>query len=181
MASHYTSTVLKVKNRETKHADELLFQMISNSKRSDREIAKILRISQPSVTRKRKILENEGYIKEYTVIPDLQKMGYEILAFTFLQFSESRPELFTKAREWVKKRPCVIFSHNGEGFGMNSTVISLHKDYSAFSKLITQLREDWQPNLRNIQSFIVSIKRKDLSIKPFSLRYLESCVCETKE
>lgn len=179
MTSHYTSTVLTVKKRETKHADELLFQMISNSKRSDREIAKILRISQPSVTRKRKILENEGYIKEYTVIPDLQKMGYEILAFTFLQFSESRPELFSRAREWAKKRACVIFSHNGEGFGMNSTLISLHKDYSAFSKLITDLREDWQPNLRDVRSFIVSIKRKDLSIKPFSLRYLESC--ETKE
>lgn len=170
-----------MKKRETKHADELLFQMINNSKRSDREIAKLLRISQPSVTRKRKILEKEGYIKEYTVIPDLQKMGYEILAFTFMKFSESKPELFDKAREWAKKRPCVIFSHNGEGFGMNSTLISLHRDYSAFSKLITQLREDWQPNLRDIQSFIVSIKRKDLSIKPFSLRYLESCACETKE
>lgn len=168
-----------MKRRETKHADELLFQLISNSKRSDREIAKTLHISQPSVTRKRKILEKEGYIKEYTVIPDLQKMGYEILAFTFLQFSESRPELFSQAREWTKKRACVVFSHNGEGLGMNSTIISLHRDYSTFSKLITDLREDWQPNLRDVRSFIVSIKRKDLSIKPFSLRYLESC--ETSE
>jgi len=165
--------------RGTKHTDKLLFQMISNSKRSDREIAKILKISQPSVTRKRKILEDEGYIKEYTVIPDLHKMGYEILAFTFLSFSESKPELFDKAREWTKKRACVIYSHNGEGFGMNSAMISLHKDYSAFSRLITELREDWQPNLRDLQSFIVSMKRKDLSIKPFSLRYLESC--ETNE
>ncbi len=167
-----------LKRREPKHADELLFEMIKNSKRSDREIAKILHISQPSVTRKRKILENEGFIREYTVIPDLEKMGYEILALTFLQFSESKPELFAKAREWTKNRPCVIFSQNGEGFGMNSTIVSLHKDYSEFSKLVTDLREDWQPNLRDVRSFIVSIKRKDLEIKPFSLKYLESCETE---
>ena len=57
--------------------------MIKNSRVSDRELARLLQVSQPTVTRMRGRLEKEGYIKTYTVIPDFTKMGYQILAFTF--------------------------------------------------------------------------------------------------
>lgn len=153
----------------------LLFQMITNSKRSDRDIAKILDISQPSVTRLRRSLEKDGLIREYTVIPDLAKMGYEIIACTFLAFSESRPDLFDKARAWTKKQSCVIFAHNGEGLGMNSMMISAHRNYASFSKLITTLRQDWEPNLKDAQSFLISINRPELLVKAFSFKYLEPC------
>lgn len=151
----------------------LLFELIKGARKSDRELAKALKVSQPTVTRKRTILENEGFIKEYTVIPDLEKMGYEILAFTFLAFTEGKPELIEKAREWNKNQPNIVFAADGEGPLMNSILVSVHKDYGSFSKLISKLRQDWQPNLRNIQSFIVSMGRRELLIKPFSLKYLE--------
>jgi len=44
---------------------KLLFELIKNSKRSDRDLAKILGISQPTVTRLRKVLEKEA-ITQYT-------------------------------------------------------------------------------------------------------------------
>jgi len=152
---------------------QLLYELMKNARKSDREIAKTLGISQPTVTRKRALLDKEGYVREYTVIPSLRKMGYEIIAISFLAFSEARPELTEKAREWCKKQPCVIYAGGGEGLGMHSVMVSIHKNYASFSKLITSLREDWQPNLKDVQSFLMSIGRKELVYKPFSLRSLE--------
>jgi DNA-binding Lrp family transcriptional regulator len=152
---------------------ELLNELIKGSRRSDRELAKVLKISQPTVTRKRSRLESEGYINEYTVIPNLAKMGYEIIAFSFLAFTEAKPELLAKAREWGMRQPNILFASDGEGLGMNSIIVSAHRDYASFSRLITNVRQDWQPNLKDVQSFILSISRQELMVKPFSLRYLE--------
>jgi len=90
-----------------------------------------------------------------------------------MSFAEDRPDLFDKAREWTANQASVIFAVNGEGLGMNSVMISLHKDYASFTRLITQLRRDWQPNLKHEQSFIVSMDRADLFIKHFSFRNLK--------
>jgi DNA-binding Lrp family transcriptional regulator len=152
---------------------KLLLEMIQNSRRSDRQLARALKVSQPTVTRKRAILEKEGYIKEYTLIPDLTKLEYDFVALTFLSFAEDKPELFDKAREWTKNQSSVLFAADGQGFGMNSIMVSAHKSYGDYSRLITRLREDWQPNLRKVESFIVSLGQKKRLIKDFSLRYLE--------
>jgi DNA-binding Lrp family transcriptional regulator len=163
-------------NKKEREDLELLFALIKGARRSDRELARVLNTSQPTVTRKRTKLEKEGYVKEYTVIPNLAKMQYDFLAVTFLSFAEDRPDLFDKARKWVKDRPCIIYGTNGEGMGMNSIMISVHMNYASYSKLITELRRDWQPNLKDIQTFMVSLARPDLLIKPFSFRYLEDNV-----
>jgi DNA-binding Lrp family transcriptional regulator len=55
---------------------KILFELIKNARRSDRELAKAIRVSQPTVTRTRTKLEKMGLVKEYTIIPDLRKMGY---------------------------------------------------------------------------------------------------------
>lgn len=152
----------------------LLFALIKGARRSDRELARALGTSQPTITRKRTKLEKEGFIKEYTVIPNLRKMGYEIIAFTFLAFREAKPELMEKAREWTRRQPCVIFASDGEGLGMNSVMISLHRDYASFSRLISNLRQDWQPNIKDVQNFILSVNRPELLVKAFSFQYLEA-------
>jgi DNA-binding Lrp family transcriptional regulator len=156
-----------------KHEDlRLLFAIIKGANRSDRELAKVLKVSQPTVSRKKKNLEQQGFIKEYTVIPDLSKMGYDFIAVTLLSFTEESPELFDKAREWTSHRPSVIYATNGEGLGMNSIMVSVHSNYASYSKLMTELRRDWQPNLKNTETFIVSLARPDILIKPLSFRYL---------
>ena len=63
----------------------LIAELIRNSRRSDRELAKAVGCSQPTVSRMIKRLEKEGYIKEYTMIPDFHRLGYEIMALTFIQ------------------------------------------------------------------------------------------------
>jgi DNA-binding Lrp family transcriptional regulator len=159
---------MELKENELK----ILFELIKGARRSDRELAKVLRISQPTVTRARTRLEKTGFVKEYTTIPDFRRIGYDLLAFTFMSFAEDKPELFNKAREWIMKQSSVIFANNGEGLGMNSIMVSLHKGYASYSRLLTQLRRDWQPNLISEQSFVISLDRPDLIIKHFSLRYL---------
>ena len=161
-------------NGKEKEKLKLLLELIGGARRSDRELAKALKTSQPTITRKRTMLEREGYIKEYTVIPELEKMGYEIVAVSFLAFSEASPDLTEKAREWCKKEPCVVYAAGGEGLGMHSIMVSAHQNYSSFSKLIIKLREDWQPNLKDVQSFLIGISRRELVYNPFSFRYLST-------
>lgn len=152
----------------------LLFELVKDAGRSDRELSKSMKVSQPTVTRKRNALEKEGFIKEYTIIPDLAKMGYEIIAFTFLRFQEPpKPQLMEEAKKWTSKQSSVVFASDGEGIGMNSVMVSLHKDYGSYTKLINQLRRDWDPSLKDVASFKISIKRPELLVKPFTFKYLE--------
>ena len=63
---------------------KILFGLMKNSKISDRKLAKTVGVSQPTVSRRRARLEKE-LIDGYTVIPKWGKLGYEILAFTFVK------------------------------------------------------------------------------------------------
>ena len=161
-------------SRKEEEKLRLLFELIKDSRRSDRELAKSMKVSQPTVTRKRNTLEREGFVKEYTIVPDLVKMDYEIVAFTFLKFQEPpKPELMKEARKWADKQSCVVFASDGEGMGMNSVMVSLHKNYGSYTRLIDQLRREWDPNVRDVSSFKISVKRPELLVKQFSFRYLE--------
>lgn len=62
---------------------KLIPELMRNSRRSDRELARILGTSQPTVTRIRTKLEKEGFIREYTIIPDFCRIGYTLIAITF--------------------------------------------------------------------------------------------------
>ena len=69
----------------------LISELMKNSRRSDRELAKALRTSQPTVSRTIKKLEKEGYIKEYTAVPNFSKLGFQIMAFTLIKLKEGIP------------------------------------------------------------------------------------------
>jgi len=67
---------------------KLVAELMKDSHRSDRELAKILNVSQPTVSRARARLEKEGFIREYTVIPDFVKLGFQIAAITLVKVRE---------------------------------------------------------------------------------------------
>jgi len=157
----------------------LLKEMLKDSKRSDREIAKSLGVSQPTVTRTRAQLEKD-YIRTYTVIPDLMKLGYQILAFTFLKMKsypskEEADKILRKAKEWTDKHPNVIFAADGEGFGKDIGMVSFHKDYPSYSDFMRTLAQEWSDAISELGSFLVSI-RSGFEIKPFDLKYLANDV-----
>ncbi|KPV63264.1 MAG: HTH-type transcriptional regulator Ptr2 [Candidatus Bathyarchaeota archaeon BA2] len=149
---------------------KLLFELMKNSKRSDREIAKIIGVSQPTITRMRQRLEKKAIV-EYTVIPDWKELGFEIMAFTFIKASRQQG-LVEKAREWATKNPSVVFASGGEGMGMDGAVISFHRSFSEFSDFIMDLKMGLPEHLHDIQSFLTTTDGGRL-MKPFSLKYLE--------
>ena len=84
---------------------KLIAELMENSRRSDRELARVVGVSQPTVSRMVKRLEKEGYIREYTMIPDFQKLGYELVALTFLKLKGNLSlEEAEKARKTTKER-----------------------------------------------------------------------------
>jgi DNA-binding Lrp family transcriptional regulator len=154
----------------------LLRELMRNSRRSDRDIAKLFGSSQPTITRTRTQLEKRDYIKTYTIIPDFAKLGYEILAFTFTKMKtyptqEESEKIMKHAREWVNKRPNVIFSADGEGIGSDLVLISFHKNYGKYADFMRTLALEWGDMISEAQSFIVSVAT-GFRIKPFDLKYL---------
>jgi len=155
----------------------LLFELIKNSKNSDRNIAKILGVSQPTVTRMRKKLEEKAII-EYTVTPNLTELGYELMAVTFVNTRgdvKSEEERGEALEKWMMEQPNIVFACDGNGMGMNGVMVSIHKDYTDFLKLVMKLRTEWSETLREIKTFVSSIKG-GVVLKPYSLKYLEKVV-----
>ena len=152
--------------------EKLMFELVKNSKRSDRELAKALKVSQPTVTRARTKLEKEEFIKQYTVFPDFAKIGFELIAFNFATIkasSSSDQEKMQKMRStWAKDNPNVILEIGGEGLEANSLMVSIHKNYTDFASFIAKYRTDWANHLQDLRSFIVSIPNKSLIVKDLS-------------
>jgi DNA-binding Lrp family transcriptional regulator len=66
----------------------LISELMKNCHRSDRELARALGISQPTVTRIRNRLEKEGVVREYAMIPDFRRLGYNLMGVTFFKLAE---------------------------------------------------------------------------------------------
>ena len=123
---------------------KILSTLLKNSRLSDRQVAKLVGASQPTVTRRRAILEKE-VIEGYTTIPKWDKLGYEIIAITFLKrrvrfSSQAKKEKATETgSKWVMKKPNIIMVSEGNGLGKNGVIISVHIDYSDYSEFLTNL------------------------------------------
>jgi DNA-binding Lrp family transcriptional regulator len=140
-----------LKNREK----ELLFQLLRNSKLSDREIAKKLKTSQSTITRTRHKLENR-FIQSYTVVPDLSRLDIRLIAFTFGSCPTPTPERKEKVDDFIVEQPNIVFAGHGEGLGKTGFIVSFHKDFSDYTDFVRKVRLECKGFGENIESFIVS-------------------------
>ena len=155
---------------------KLLFELMKNAKRSDREIAKIIGVSQPTITRMRQRLEKTAIV-DYTVIPDWTELGFEIMAMTLVK-GKGQPKINEKAKKWAMNNPNVVFAAEGEGIGMDYSIISFHNNYSDYSNFVDNLKTEWAENLQDLQSFLMTTS-KERTLKTLSLKYLEKASEET--
>ena len=150
---------------------DILYELMKNSKRSDREIAKAVKVSQPTITRMRRNLEKFGYIREYTVIPELEKIGFEIVALNFLS-ANLTPEQMKEIQDWLLKNSKILFTTFGEGLGGKTLLlVSVHKNFTDFSAFSRELKGLFGLKVSSAESFLFSLK-KDV-VKHFSFKNLE--------
>lgn len=165
--------------KELKAIDyKLLFELMKDSHRSDRQIAKALGVSQPTVTRRRGLLE-KNYIEGYTIIPKFGQIGFEIAALTFVK---SKAEYFAapekekalqKLRDWYMKQPNVVMVQEGQGMGWNFVCISLHQSYTDYAEFIRSQNSELCDLISDSQTFTLDLK-PGVRIKPFNFKYLAS-------
>ncbi len=142
-------------------------ELMKNSRRSDREIAKALHISQPTVGRVIKRLEKEGIIKEYTMIPDFAKLGYKLMGMSFMKLEDSAsssitPEIRKKTAEVERNNPYASFmAVNGEGLKKDRMFISLYKTYSDYTKAMSMTKQLPFVDIDSLDSFIVDLENKN--------------------
>jgi DNA-binding Lrp family transcriptional regulator len=141
----------------------LISELMKNSRRSDRELARAIESSQPTVTRIRNRLEKEGYINEYTMIPNYLKLGLHIVAINFVKLKEPLDgDKLAEARrtgERIAKEafPEVIVAARGRGLGYEVVFVSLHKDYASYIEFLDKLKQMHLVGLPEVESFLVNL------------------------
>ncbi len=142
----------------------LISELMKNSRRSDRELSKALGVSQPTISRTIKKLEKEGYIKEYTMIPDFNKLGYQILAFSSYKLTEniSREDIEETRkhlREEFKKEPLpYILGMSGMGMNADRMIVTYHEDFASYSKFQNRIMRAPHVKMGKIDTFIVNLR-----------------------
>ena len=142
---------------------KLISELMKNSRKSDRELAKTLDVSQPTVTRARTKLENAGYIREYTLIPNFQKLGFHLVAMSFVHLPSSlTPEETERTRKadgriTLESFPEVIVAERGRGCGYQAVFISFHKDYQGYIDYVDRLKRVKFLGNQDFESFLISL------------------------
>jgi DNA-binding Lrp family transcriptional regulator len=154
---------------------KVIAELMKDSRRSDREIAKAVGSSQPTISRTIKKLEKEGYIKEYTMIPDFGRLGYQIMAFNFIGKQETikedeRSALRKAALETEKKDPIACMTvADGTGLKKGRILTFLYEDYSSYRKGVERIRRLPHVEADDVESFIVDLSDED-NFRVLSLR-----------
>ena len=164
---------------------KLIAELMKNARRSDRDLARSIGVSQPTVSRIRSRLEKEGFVREYAMIPDFYRLGYEILAVTFVKLKGTlTPEETEKVRafthERAKKTPYdLIMLEIGTGLGYDGIIISLHKNYSVYMESRNFLRQyDFLEN--TMDSFLIDLADRKQYV-PLTLSVLARHLRSNKE
>jgi DNA-binding Lrp family transcriptional regulator len=141
----------------------LISELMKNSRRSDRELAKAVGVSQPTVSRTIGKLQKEGKIKEYTMIPDFKQLGFNIMAVTFLGKQETeneteRMELLNGVRIMEKETAIAnLIVVNGIGLEKGRMIINLFKDYSSYLEGLKILKNLPNVDADKVESFLVDL------------------------
>ncbi len=165
-------------DRKTEDNLKVLFALMALSGKSDRAIAKILGISNTSLSRRRRNLEQKGYIKAYTVEPNLSKIGLGVIVFSFASTTDKLTQAQLKeAHELAHKHPeiiCLLEDQDLEG--TNWFAITVHKDYDGFIRFTKKINQEinFIPPQPHLERHTIMFYTDKLYPKPFSFKNLES-------
>lgn len=156
---------------------KLVSELMRNSRRSERELARSIGVSQLTVNRLLTKLEKEEVIKEYTIIPDFSKIGYHLLALTFVKLKNTlTPEETANAKEIVEKKIVqspfgIVMLERGLGLGYDGVIISFYEDYATYADHKNTLKQFPYLKFFDIETFLISLD-DEIRYRPLSLTHL---------
>jgi len=168
----------------------LLSELMKNSRRSDRELAKAIGVSQPTTTRLRTKLEKEGYIKEYTIIPNFSKIGYTIMALNFVKLdpklTKNEIEGFLNSHPGtIGKDPFgVVLIQRGMGLGYDAVIVSFHQNYSSYDNFRNYVKHAMGASITEMNVFLINLDEEKNTLPPtflFLSREMLKSKSKTKE
>jgi len=133
---------------------DVLCELLKNGRISDRELARKLNISQSTVTRTRHRLEKKEIIS-YTALPNLPSLGINLLAISFGRLANPTAKAAKIYNLASRKNPQIVLIGKGEGMGKTGVGISLHRDFSDYTKYVRSGRDDSKGVVEGIETFFV--------------------------
>lgn len=112
---------------------KILSELLKDSKRSYRELARAIGVSAATVISRIQRLEQAGVVTDYTVMIDFERIGFELTAVTELTVSRGK---LIETQEEIAKLPyvCAVYDVTGE---IDSVVVAKfrnRKELSEFPK-----------------------------------------------
>lgn len=140
-----------------KREKEVLLELLKNAKISDRQLSQKLNTSQSTVTRIRKRLEKK-IIKLYTAFPDFSKLNINLTSVTFGKCTRPKKVILGCIEKFTEKNPRIIFAGDGEGLGKTCMFMSVHRDFSDFTRFKREFRS-WCAGIKDAsESFLIPTK-----------------------
>ncbi len=163
---------------------KVIIELLKNSHRSDREMARAIGVSQPTLSRTREKLEKRGMIKEYTIIPDYLQLGFTLMSITFTKMKgplskEILDDLKKRTRITMSEYPsAMILGNTGMGCNADYVAIAFHRDYGEYSEFMRDIKEFPNVNINETKSFIVDLLEPQF--QPLSFSYLAGYLTKAK-
>ncbi len=112
---------------------KLLGELLKDSKRSYRELAKAIGVSAATVINHVQRLESAGVIKDYSIRLDHERLGYELTVITEITVSKGK---LLETEEEIAKIPnaCAVYDVTGLTDAMVVAKFKSRSDLSEFTK-----------------------------------------------
>ncbi len=156
---------------------KVVIELLKNSHRSDRELARAVGVSQPTISRIKEKLEKQETIKEYTIIPDYLQLGFELMSMTFTKMKgplskEILDDLKKRVRNTMSGHPsALILGNTGIGCNADYVAIAFHRTYGEYSEFMKDIKGFPNVNINETKSFIIDLNEKDQA-QPLSFQHL---------
>jgi DNA-binding Lrp family transcriptional regulator len=114
---------------------KLLGELLRNSKRSYRELARAIGVSAATVINRVQRLESGGVIKDYSTRLDHERLGYELTVVTEIIVSKGK---LLETEEEIAKLPCTCAVYDVTGL-TDAMVVAKFKSRSSLSEFTKRL------------------------------------------
>ena len=117
---------------------KLLQELLKDSKRSQRELAKAIGVSTATVINHITRLESAGVVKDYTVMVDWERLGYELTVI--IEITVARGKLI-EVQQAISKLPyvCAVYDITGEIDSIAVAKFKNRQDLSEFPKALLSM------------------------------------------